>query len=277
MSMPIVATAVPKMPPTSWPAAFVRPACEPSQWEAISAIPMVMRGDCRGLVADSGAADDVGRGPGLAGLRDLAHRAEGASRVELGDVDERDAGREADDPGEEEPDPHGNVVGTAGAAGVHHHVGRDRKSHHGQGRGDPVAAVEDVHRVLGLLAADEEHRDDGGEEAEGSDDEREEDPGLGVGPAGRGRDGKDRDAQDHGADVLGSRGLEQVGPAAGAVAHVVAHEVRDHAPRCGDRPRGCPSPPCPRGPRRRPRPWCRCRRPAGRTGPRSWRRSRSPR
>ena len=37
------------------------------------------------------------------------------------------------------------------------------------------------------------------------------------------------DAQDHGADVLGGGGLEQVRAAAGAVADVVADEVRDHA------------------------------------------------
>ncbi len=34
--------------------------------------------------------------------------------------------------------------------------------------------------------------------------------------------------EDHGADVLGGRGLEQVGAAAGAVADVVAHQVGDH-------------------------------------------------
>ena len=100
---------------------------------------------------------------------------------------------------------------------------------HGQDRDDPVPAVEDVHRVLVLAAADEEHRDDGGEEAEGADDQREEDPVLGVRPVGADRDRVGGDAQDHGADVLGSGGLEQVGAAAGAVADVVAHEVRDHA------------------------------------------------
>ena len=39
----------------------------------------------------------------------------------------------------------------------------------------------------------------------------------------------DRDAQDHRADVLGGSRLEQVGTAAGAVADVVANEVRHHA------------------------------------------------
>jgi len=32
ISIPIVATAVPKMPPTFAPVASVRFACEPSQW-----------------------------------------------------------------------------------------------------------------------------------------------------------------------------------------------------------------------------------------------------
>ena len=104
-----------------------------------------------------------------------------------------------------------------------------REPHHGQQGRDPVAAVEDVHRVLGLLAADEEHRDHGGEEPEGADDEGEEDPGRRVRPAEVGRDLEHRDAQDHGADVLGGRGLEQVRAAAGAVADVVADEVGDDA------------------------------------------------
>ena len=79
------------------------------------------------------------------------------------------------------------------------------------------------------LPAHEEDRDDRGQQAERADDEREEDPGLGVRPAGRDGDRVDRDAQDHRADVLGGRRLEQVGATAGAVADVVADEVRDHA------------------------------------------------
>ena len=37
-----MATAVPKMPPTSLPAALVIPACDPSQWLAKRAMPIVM-------------------------------------------------------------------------------------------------------------------------------------------------------------------------------------------------------------------------------------------
>ncbi len=42
MSIAIVATAVPKMPPTSRPTSLTMPACVPSQWLAKSAIPIVM-------------------------------------------------------------------------------------------------------------------------------------------------------------------------------------------------------------------------------------------
>ena len=40
--MPIVATAVPKMPPTSTPSALISSAWEPSQWLAMSAMPIVI-------------------------------------------------------------------------------------------------------------------------------------------------------------------------------------------------------------------------------------------
>ena len=42
MSIAIVATAVPKIPPTSWPASFSMPACDPSQWLAKRAMPIVI-------------------------------------------------------------------------------------------------------------------------------------------------------------------------------------------------------------------------------------------
>ena len=40
ISIPIVATAVPKMPPTLSPLALTSPACSPSQWLAKSAMPI---------------------------------------------------------------------------------------------------------------------------------------------------------------------------------------------------------------------------------------------
>src|SRR5436305_1742761 len=39
---------------------------------------------------------------------------------------------------------------------------------------------------------------------------------------------EDRDAEDHGANVFGRRGLEQIGATAGAVADIVTYEVGDH-------------------------------------------------
>ena len=42
ISMPIVATAVPKMPPTLTPSALIRFAWEPSQWLAMIAMPIVI-------------------------------------------------------------------------------------------------------------------------------------------------------------------------------------------------------------------------------------------
>ena len=96
-------------------------------------------------------ADDVRRRTGLGRLGDLPDRTPAAGRVVLSDVDEGDAGREADDAGEEEPDPCRQAE-------------RCRQSHplvfiitlvtmakpdHGQQGRDPVTAVEHVHRVLG--------------------------------------------------------------------------------------------------------------------------------
>ena len=42
MSMPMVATAVPKMPPTSWPSALVRCAWVPRKWLSQRAMPIVI-------------------------------------------------------------------------------------------------------------------------------------------------------------------------------------------------------------------------------------------
>ena len=119
MSMPIVATAVPKMPPTSWPAAFAMPACDPSQWLAISAMPIVIA--VTKVVSKPTAVPEMMfvAGPVLRRLGDLADRPERARRVVLRDVDEGDAGREADDAGAEEVDPDrqaGRRVGRSSAS-----------------------------------------------------------------------------------------------------------------------------------------------------------------
>ncbi len=100
-------------------------------------------------------------------------------------------------------------------------VDRRREPDHREDGRDQVAPVEAVHRVLVLAHLHGVDADDRGDQTEGAGQQREQDPA-------QSEHRKERDAQDHRADVLGRRGLEQVGPAAGAVADVVAHEVRDH-------------------------------------------------
>ena len=62
-------------------------------------------GDRRGLEADGRADDDVRRRAGARRVGDLLHRPPGAGGVVLGDVDEGDAGDDADEAAEEEPVP----------------------------------------------------------------------------------------------------------------------------------------------------------------------------
>src|SRR6266508_4598120 len=114
MSMPMVATAVPKIPPTLRPSAPVRLACEPSQWLANRAMPMETA--ATNVVSKPTATPEMMfvAGPG------------------------RDAG------------------GAALAGRLHHHVRDEGQGGDGQQGRHPVAAVEHVHGVLVLAAADEE-------------------------------------------------------------------------------------------------------------------------
>jgi hypothetical protein len=99
-----------------------------------------------------------------------------------------------------------------------------------QDRGDVVAAVQGGHRVGVLLRLDHEDADDRGQQAERAGHEREEHDAHDSGREPHAlllEGGGERRAEDHGADVLGGRGLEQVRAAAGAVADVVADEICD--------------------------------------------------
>ncbi len=156
-------------------------------------------------------------------------------------------------------------------AGAHHHAGGQRRSPAtDEDRGDQVAAVEAVHRVLVLAAVHEEDADDGREQAEGARDEREEDPRP---PA----------------ETTGYSAMPRIM----APTFSAAVDSKRSAPRPAQSPTlsptrsaitaglrgsssGMPASTLPDevGARRR-RPWCRCRRRAGRTARRSWRRSRS--
>ena len=177
----------------------------------------------RGLKTNGGTSDDVGTGARAARLCDLTDRSIRAGCIELGDVDERHAGGEADDASAEEPEP------SAGVTGVQHHCTGECEEATRNDGGCPVAAVQDVHWILFVVAADEGHGHDRAQKAEGVHHEREEDPRLWVRPAHAFCDLVGANAQDHRADVLGGSGFEEVGATAGAVADVVAHEVGDHA------------------------------------------------
>ena len=68
---------------------------------------------------------------------------------------------------------------------------------------------------------DYQHAHKAGDQVDGVHDQREED-------ALDAEDRIERGAQNHGADVFRRRGFKDVRAAAGAVAHIVAHQVRDH-------------------------------------------------
>ena len=233
------------------------------------------RGHQRRLEADRGPADDVGGRAGLGRLGDLADGSERAGGVELGDVDEGNARCKADDTRGEEVGPGRQAAHAGRAAGVHHHGCHDGEPDDGQQGRYPISAVEHVHRVLGLLAADEEDRHDRREEPEGADDERKEDPGLWIGPAGR-RARSSRPRRPGSSRRCSRRPSIRTGRRRGRRSRRRCRQRGPRPrPRCADRPRECPSRPCRRGPNRRRRPWCRCRRRAGRTARRTRRRSRT--
>ena len=85
---------------------------------------------------------------------------------------------------------------------------------------DQVAAVQSGHRRLCFPRPHHVDTHDRREHSEPAGHEREDD-------ARNPEDGQQGDAEDHRTDVLRRRRLEQVRPAAGAVAHVVADEICD--------------------------------------------------
>jgi hypothetical protein len=97
MSMPIVATAVPKMPPTFAPSALrVGLRAEPVAGEERDAIVIAVTKVVSKPTASAEMMFVAGRS---STPRRSPDRPERAGRVVLGDVDEGDAGGEADDAG----------------------------------------------------------------------------------------------------------------------------------------------------------------------------------
>jgi hypothetical protein len=162
------------------------------------------------MFVDGYARDDVRGRAGLRRLRQLLHGPPAAGGVVLGNVDEGHAREQPGQSRQDEPEV------------VEHVHGDDRDADRGDDGHRPVALVELPLRVADVAQANGQDADDRGQDADRAHDQREEDPGRVPGHKVEG------DAQDHGADVLGGGGLEQVGTAAGAVADVVADQVRDH-------------------------------------------------
>ncbi len=163
--------------------------------------------------ADGETADDVGGGAGEGGFGDGLDGAVAALGIVLRDPDEEEGGDQADDSAEEE------IYGLDAGA-VEHLVDDAREAGEGEGGGDVEPAVEGSHGVFGVVGFDDGDADDGGDQVDGVDHQREEDA----------LDAEDRvegGAEDHGTDVFGGGGLEDVGSTAGAVAYVVADEVGD--------------------------------------------------
>ena len=163
----------------------------------------------RRLHAHGEAADDVGRGAGERGVGDRLHRPVAGLGVVLGDADKEERGHDAHDAAGQQP-----------PAALQHVVHGPGKAGQRQQGGDVVAAVERVHRVLIFAAVHHQHADEAGDQVDGVNDQGKED-------ALDAEDRIERGPQNHGADIFRCGRFEDVRAAAGAVAHVVAHQVGD--------------------------------------------------
>jgi hypothetical protein len=138
------------------------------------------------------------------------HRPVAGLGVVLRDADKEKRGHHADNPAAQQP-----------PSALQHVVNRRSKARQRQQGGHVIAAIQRIHRVLIFAAMDHQHAHKAGHQVDGVNDKREEDP----------LDAEDRiesGAQNHGADVFRRRGFKDVRAAAGAIAHIVAHQVRNH-------------------------------------------------
>ena len=174
-------------------------------------VAMTMTGSSSRLHPDREPRDDVRRVAGLGGFRDLLDRRPARARVELGDRDEQERHREADQ---------GSAVELAEVEGAVVEGERDRdESERREDRRDDDRLVERVDdRVLATAEPSEERPDHGRENRDPADREREE-----VELARR-----ELRAEEHHRDRRDGVRLEQVGGHSGAVADVVTDVVGDH-------------------------------------------------
>ncbi len=103
--------------------------------------------------------------------------------------------------------------------GIQHLPGGEGEQTGGEGHGEEVATVERRHGGFFLFRPHYQDSKNGCHETHCPGHQGEHD-------AVDAKEGQQSDSQDHGPDVLGRRGLEEVGATAGAVADVIAHQVR---------------------------------------------------
>ena len=138
------------------------------------------------------------------------HRPVAGLGVVLRDADKEKRGHHAHNAAAQQP-----------PTALQHVVNRRGKAHQRQQRGHVITAIQRIHRILIFAAMHHQHAHKAGHQVDGVHHQRKEDP----------LDAEDRiesRAQNHGADVFRRRGLKDVRATAGAIAHVVAHQVRNH-------------------------------------------------
>mmetsp|Transcript_25532 Transcript_25532/g.55490 ORF Transcript_25532/g.55490 Transcript_25532/m.55490 type:complete len:581 (-) Transcript_25532:808-2550(-) len=184
-------------------------------------------GGAGGLQPEAHAGDDVRAVPGGGGLRDAAHRPVLVVGVVLRDPHERVRRRDAHQPAPEKVDPASRGLGQ-----LQHEVARGAETDDRERNGHGVALLHDgvgvLHRLLGARGGGAPHREDargGHHQVQRVHHQREQDQAQRVVEAGLLDEAA---AEDHGGDDLRRDGLEEVRAARRAVAHVVAHQVRDH-------------------------------------------------
>ena len=203
-----------------------------------------------GLQTQGDAADDDGGGAGLGGGRQLLSGLIGIRGVILGEVAD---GAAADQTAE---DGHINAH-----VPIQNEIGQGRRQDGGENSGGVSAGPQALQQgLLGgvLLSLHQEGADDGADDAAHGQGHGQQQAAPAVAA---------HSAQGEGCQDRAHIALIQVRAHAGHIAHVVAHVVGDGGGVPGDRPRGFRPQLCPPGRRPRRRPWCRCRRPHGRTEP----------
>ena len=154
-------------------------------------------------------ADDISCGPGERRIRDRLHRPVARLGVVLRNAHKKEGSHHADNAATQQP-----------PAALQHVVHGPRKAGQGQQRGDVVAAIQCIHRVLIFPAMHHKNADEAGHQVDSVHDEGKQDAfdaedGIKCGP------------ENHGTDVFCGGGFEDVRSAAGTVAHVVAYQVCD--------------------------------------------------